>query len=77
MYENREQRRHSKCCDDEGNLLYRRRCKFTGDDASTLLGICVGLFILLASAFAYFLSIGLLILLARALVYVWLYLRTP
>jgi hypothetical protein len=76
MYEDREQKRHSQCRDDAEKFFYRLRCDWNGDDIGTLLGICVGLFILLASALAYFISIGLLILLARALVYVWLYLRT-
>ena len=76
MYENCEQSRHSKCRDNAERFFYRPRWKFTGDDAGTLLGIFVELFILLASALAFFLSIGLLVLLARSLGSVWLYLRT-
>jgi hypothetical protein len=75
MEENHEQKTHPKCSDNDDNSLHRPRCELTGDDAGTLLGICVCFFILLASALAYFISIGLLVLVARALVCVWLYLR--
>ena len=76
MDENQEQRKHLKCRNYDDRSLHRRRCKFTGDDAGTLLGICVGLFIVLASALVYVMTIDLAVLLGRSLVFLWLYLHT-
>jgi hypothetical protein len=45
MYENREQRRHSKCRDNAEKFLYRPRCNWTGDDTGTVFGICVSLLV--------------------------------
>jgi len=68
MFENREQRRHSKCSDNARKLLYRPRCKWTGDDTATVFGICVSLLIVLAGTLGYMIGVSLLITLVRVLV---------
>ena len=72
MNENQEQMTHLKCSDNDETFSHRGRCKFTGDDAGNLFGICVGVFILLASALAYIITIDLAVLLAC----VWLHFHT-
>jgi hypothetical protein len=68
MYENREQRRHSKCRDNAKKFLHLPRCKWTGDDTATVFGICVSLLIVLAGTLGYIFCISLLITLVRVLV---------
>ena len=66
MYENGAPKGHSKCSDNE-KVFYRHRCKWTGDDAGTVFGLCVSLLIVLAGTLGYLLSVGLLIALVREL----------
>ena len=68
MFENREQRRHSKCGDNAETFFYRPRCKWTGDDTGTVFGICVSLLIVLAGTLGYIIGVNLLITLVRVLV---------
>ncbi len=68
MYENREQRRHSKCRDNAEKFLHRPRCKWTGDDTGTVFGICVSLLVVLAGTLGYIIGVSLLITLVRILV---------
>jgi hypothetical protein len=68
MYGNRAQRRHSKCKDNVDKLLHLPRCKWTGDDTATVLGICVGLLIVLAGTLGYIFCVGLLLTLVRVFV---------
>jgi hypothetical protein len=68
MYENREQRRHSKCSDNAKKFLYRLKSKWTGDDTATVSGICVSLLIVLAGTLGYMIGVRLLITLVRVLV---------
>jgi hypothetical protein len=68
MYENRKQRRHSKCSDNAKKFFYRPRCQWTGDDTGTAFGICVSLLIVLAGTLGYIISARLLITLVRVLV---------
>jgi hypothetical protein len=68
MYENHEQRRHSKCSDNSEKVFYRLRCKWTGDDTGTVFGICVSLMIVLAGTLGYIICVSLSITLLRALV---------
>jgi hypothetical protein len=65
MDDNRAQRRHSKCSDNE--KVFRPRCKWTGDDTGTLFGLCVSLLIVLAGTLGYLLCASLLITLVRDL----------
>lgn len=65
MYENREQRSHSKCMDSEENFSYRTKSKWTADDTGTVFGICVSFLIVLAGTFGYIICVGLLITLLR------------
>ena len=58
MYENREQRRHSKCRDNAVKFLYRPRCKWTGDDTGTVFGICVSVLIVLAGTLGYIICVS-------------------
>ena len=66
MYDNRAQRRHSQCSDNE-KVFYRPRCKWTGDDTGTLFGLCVSLLIVLAGTLGYLLCASLVITLVRDL----------
>ena len=68
MYENREQRRHSKCSDNAEKFFYRPRFKWTADDTSTVFGICLSLLIVLAGTLGYIICVSLLITLVRILV---------
>ena len=68
MYENREQRRHSKCGDNAETFFYRPRCKWTGDDTATVFGICVSLLIALAGTLGYIMCVSLMLTLVRVLV---------
>jgi len=68
VYENREQRRHSKCGDSAEKFFYRPRCKWTGDDTGTVFGICVSLLIVLAGTLGYIIGVSLLITLVHVLV---------
>ena len=68
MYENREERRHSKCRDNAGKFFFRPRLKWTGDDTGTVFGICVSILIVLAGTLGYIICISLLITLVHALV---------
>jgi hypothetical protein len=68
MYENHEQRRHSKCSDNAEKVFYRPRCKWTDDDTGTVFGICVSLLIVLAGTLGYITCVSLLITLVRVLV---------
>jgi len=67
MYENPEQRRHSKWSAN-AKILYRARCKWTADDTGTVFGICVGFVIVLAGTLGYIICVSLLITLVRVLV---------
>ena len=67
MDDNRAQRRHSKCSDNQ-KVFYRPRCKWTGDDTGTLFGLCVSLLIVLAGTLGYVICVSLSITLLRALV---------
>jgi hypothetical protein len=60
---------------NDKDSLHRRRSVLTGDSLAILVGTCIGLFILVASTLAYFLTIDLAVLLGRASVYVWFYLH--
>jgi hypothetical protein len=68
MYENREQKRHSKCTDSAKEFFYLPRCKWTADDTGTVFGICVSLLIVLAGTLGYIICVSLLITLIRVLV---------
>lgn len=70
MQENRERRRHSKCRDKEGSLLYRLRCQWTSDDSATVLGICVSLLTVLAGTIAYIIFVVALFRLAVVLAHI-------
>jgi hypothetical protein len=68
MYENRGQRRHSKCSDNAENVFYRPRSKWNADDTATVFGICVSLLTVLAGILGYIICVSLLINLVRVLV---------
>jgi len=64
MYENGAPKRQFNCSDNE-KVFYRPKCKWTGDDAGTVFGLCVSLLIVLAGTLGYLLCVGLLIRLVR------------
>jgi hypothetical protein len=68
MFENRAERRHSKCRVNGEKLLHLLRFRCTGDDTATVIGICVSLLIVLAGTFGYIFCVGQLITLVRVLV---------
>jgi len=68
MYENRAQRRHSKCADNAEKFFYRPRCNWTGDDTGTVFGICVSLLIVLAGILGCVICVSQLITLVHVLV---------
>jgi hypothetical protein len=65
MQECNEVRMHSNRKDSLRDLLRRPGSSFTAEDASTVIGICVGLLIALAAAVACITCFSLLIALAR------------
>lgn len=68
MHGNRAQRRHSQCRDNAEKILHMPKCKWTGDDTATVLGICVSLLIVLAGTLGYIFCARQLIALVRVLV---------
>jgi hypothetical protein len=50
MDDDQDQCRHHKGRDNDGYSLHRPRPKLTADDASTVMGIYVGLLVMLAGA---------------------------
>jgi hypothetical protein len=72
MQESPEPRTHSQCRDSPRNspLGSRSRWAVGGDDAATIVAICVSLLIVLACALAYIILVGLVIMLASDLAHI-------
>jgi hypothetical protein len=69
MEDDHYQRGHHKRGDNDGESLQRPRSKLTGDDASTVIGLCVSFLVMLTGALVYIVGFGLLM----AMVHFWLY----
>ena len=46
--------------DNDGDSLYRPKCKLTADDAGTVIGLCVSFLVMLTGALVYIVIFGLL-----------------
>jgi hypothetical protein len=58
--------------DNDGDSLHRPTCKLTSDDVAAVIGTCVSLLVMLASALVCIVCFGLLMV----LLHMWLHVQT-